>query len=115
MEEPLEFLGPPQVIIQEARVLVNGVVVDTIQDFGRTVVTLNALTPTETKTLNAMDAMQMRDPLGSDQDMLPGGGPGGAAAPPPVSAELRADVGALPFWERRARSRDGISTHRSAR
>ena len=55
-EHTLEFLGPPQVIIQEARVLVNGVVVDTIQDYGRTVVTLNALTPIPTKELNAMRA-----------------------------------------------------------
>ena len=48
--ENLEFLGPPAIICQELRILVNGVVVEQIQDFGRTVVTLNALTPTETKS-----------------------------------------------------------------
>ena len=41
----LQLLGPPAIIVQELRILVNGVVVEQIQDFGRTTVTLNALTP----------------------------------------------------------------------
>ena len=89
MQEPLEFLGPPQVIIQEARVLVNGVVVDTIQDFGRTVVTLNALTPIPTKDLNSMDAMQMIDPYGVQPNRYPAGGPGGAAGAPALDGRAR--------------------------
>jgi hypothetical protein len=62
----LEFLGPPSIIIQELRILVNGVVVEQIQDFGRTVVTLNALTPLESKIMNGMEAIQMADPDGQD-------------------------------------------------
>ena len=32
---PLELLGPPAIICQELRILVNGVVVEQIQDFGQ--------------------------------------------------------------------------------
>ena len=42
---PLTPLGPPQVMFSELRILNNGVIVEHIQDFGRTAVTLNSLTP----------------------------------------------------------------------
>ena len=39
---PLTLLGIPQVMVQELRILINGVVVEHIQDFGRTAVTLSS-------------------------------------------------------------------------
>ena len=61
---PLTLLGIPQVMVQELRILINGVVVEHIQDFGRTAVTLNALGPTESKIMNGMQALQLVDPWG---------------------------------------------------
>ena len=61
-EHPLELLGPPQVMFSELRILINGVVVEHIQDFGRTAVALNALTPEATKVMNGMQALQLDDP-----------------------------------------------------
>ena len=68
----LTLLGPPQVMFSELRILVNGVVVEQIQDFGRTAVTLNSLTPTETKIMNGMQALQMVDPWGQRNPVAPG-------------------------------------------
>ena len=67
---PLTLLGPPQVMFSELRILINGVVVEHIQDFGRTAVTLNSLTPTETKIMNGMAAFQMVDPYGTNPEVL---------------------------------------------
>ena len=69
---PLELLGPPAIIVQELRILVNGVVGEQIQDFGRTVVTLNALTPLPTKIMDGMAAIQMADPYGSEAPVAQG-------------------------------------------
>ena len=60
---PLELLGPPAIIVQELRILVNGVVVQQIQDFGRTVATPNASTPSTTEIMNGMEALEREDPL----------------------------------------------------
>jgi hypothetical protein len=83
--ENLEFLGPPSIIIQELRILVNGVVVEQIQDMGRTIVTLNALTPIDTKIMNGMEALQMADPYGQDAAVAAGAD----AAHPAIISEKR--------------------------
>ena len=64
------LLGPPQVMFSELRILINGVVVEHIQDFGRTAVTLNALTPTDTKIMDGMSAFQLVDPYGIRAEQL---------------------------------------------
>ena len=62
---PLQLLGPPSIIVQELRILVNGIVVEQIQDFNRTVLTFGALMPTSTKIMNSMEAnLLMVDPYG---------------------------------------------------
>ena len=63
--DELQLLGPPSIIVQELRILVNGVVVEQIQDFNRTVMTLGALMPISTKIMNSMEAnVLMSDPHG---------------------------------------------------
>jgi len=79
---PLELLGPPQVMFSELRILINGVVVEHIQDFGRTAVTLNALTPTDTKIMNGMQAFQLLDPYGQAAERVRGGNDGNTDTQP---------------------------------
>ena len=65
--EPPQLLGPPSIIVQELRILVNGVVVEQIQDFNRTVMALGALMPISTKIMNSMEAnLLMSDPYGQE-------------------------------------------------
>ena len=86
--QQLQLLGPPSIIVQELRILVNGVVVEQIQDFNRTVMTLGALMPTQTKIMNSMEAnVLMLDPYGHQDRVAPNLGAAAEIQEPRINCE----------------------------
>ena len=62
---PLELLGPPTVCIDTLRILSQGVIIENIESYARTVNTWEATLPKQTREQQGMQAVPMKDAYGA--------------------------------------------------
>ena len=62
--EPLELIVPPLGLFDQFRILSQGLVIETIESYSRTVCTYDSLLPLEARVTNSLEAIKKKDPFG---------------------------------------------------